>query len=115
MHGIRALASHALLSRLVPALVAPLLRFRCSRLGLNSHQPLGLGLSKFAACLLQWAGYPIAIYSIAASEKQITETTSLREDLGVMETEVQEGARVKDVDGLSAESWKHIPWALLRD
>ncbi len=94
--------------------MVPLLWSRRFRPELNPHQPAGWSLSKTIAALIQWAGYPIAIYSISVFEKQITETASLRAELGAFEMAVQRGDVVKDVGCLSAGAWKHVPWGLLR-
>ncbi|KAK3349515.1 hypothetical protein B0T25DRAFT_632955 [Lasiosphaeria hispida] len=54
-----------------------------------------------AASLLQWAGYPVAMYSVVTFERSVSTATRLREDLETMEREVAEGAEVYGDDSLS--------------
>ncbi|KAK3357993.1 hypothetical protein B0T25DRAFT_567237 [Lasiosphaeria hispida] len=66
------------------------------------------------ALLRDWSGYPIAFYSIATWERRMTDTASLREGLAAIALAVEKGIPVKNATCLSAESWKAIPWELLK-
>ncbi|AEO63192.1 uncharacterized protein THITE_154692 [Thermothielavioides terrestris NRRL 8126] len=115
IHASLAVASHALLARLVPLLLSPqqsLGRFRLQ--ANNVRQPLVLGISNIFCYLLQWSGYPIAVYNIFASEKSIAETARFRQRLGALETAVQQGVNVEAPFCLSETSWEGIPWDVLR-
>ena len=60
--------------------------------------------------IFQWSGYPIALYSIAAFERRINETASLREDLQAIEMEIESGLEVQSATCFETKSWEYIPW-----
>ena len=85
------------------------------RPGLGHHPSWMTGISGTVLYLLQWSGYPIAIYSIASSEKRITETTNLREGLNVIETEVENGLEPQSTAYFETATWDYIPWELVTE
>lgn len=60
--------------------------------------------------LLQWLGYPVAMYNIASCERSIAATVFLRKGLMAMELEVRNGIDAQSIDCLRAGIWDHIPW-----
>ena len=82
------------------------------RPGLGQHPPRMMGMSSTVLYLLQWSGYPIAIYSIATFKKRISKTTSLREGLNVMETEVENSLELQSTACFETATWDYIPWEL---
>jgi len=64
--------------------------------------------------LLQWSGYPIAFYSIATSEKRISETKNLKEDLNQMKAEVEKGVEVQSTSCFETGTWDYIPWESMK-
>ncbi|KAI8711238.1 hypothetical protein NCS52_01499700 [Fusarium sp. LHS14.1] len=117
IHTSLALLSHVLYMSGIPSLVTylsyawPTFRYR---LGPVQHPSPLTVVPGTVFHILQWSGYPIALYSIATFEKGITETTSLREGLQAIEREVESGLEVQSTTCFETTTWDYITWESIR-
>ncbi|KAK5995010.1 hypothetical protein PT974_03400 [Cladobotryum mycophilum] len=107
----------ALINQVAHIILLPALALFLSGTHLTSNQypaPTVVAQLDTVLYMLQWFGYPIALYRIGTFEKGIAKLGSLREGLKAIERQVDGFRKAQSTACFDGATWNYIPWRLVR-